>query len=57
MRQKQKFVKPAIRQEFSLLPGTPILSGSIVEQTTITSTGQEVQEYNGGDPTFNHNWE
>ena len=57
MKQKKQFTRPAILQELSLLPDSPILAGSVVDNTTIVSTGQEVQEhdFSGGD--FNHEWE
>ncbi len=57
MKKKQPFITPAILQDLSCQGEHPILAGSIVNQTTITSTGQEIQEYNGGDPAFNQNWE
>lgn len=57
MKQKKQFVRPAVLQELSLLPDMPILAGSVVDNTTIVSTGQEVEEhdFSGGD--FNHEWE
>ena len=56
MRQKKQFTRPAILQELSLLPDTPILAGSVVDNTTIVSTGQEVQDWNY-ETDFDHNWE
>ena len=56
MKQKKQFTRPAILQEFSLLPDTPILAGSVVDNTTIVSTGQEVQDWNY-ETDFDHNWE
>ena len=56
MRKKQQFVRPAILQEVTLLPESPILAGSVVDNTTIVSTGQEVKTYDFGDSSFNHNW-
>lgn len=57
MRKKQQFVRPAILQEVTLLPESPILAGSVVDNTTIVSTGQEVQTHDFSDASFNHNWE
>jgi len=56
MKQKKQFTRPAILQELSLLPDTPILAGSVVDNTTIVSTGQEVQDWNY-ETDFDHNWE
>ena len=56
MKKKKQFVKPAIGQEITLLPECPILAGSVVDDTTIVSTGQEVKTYDFGDSSFNHNW-
>ena len=57
MKQKKTFITPAVLQALSLHGETPILAGSVAEQTTVTATGQEVQEYNFGDEsTFNHEW-
>ena len=56
MKQKKQFVRPVVLQELSLLPDTPILAGSVVDNTTIVSTGQEVKEWNY-ETDFDHNWE
>ncbi len=59
MKQKKQFTRPAILQEFSLLPDTPILAGSVVDNTTIVSTGQTVENYDFSpeQSDFNHDWE
>ena len=56
MKQKKQFVRPAVLQELSLLPETPILAGSVVDNTTILSTGQTVENWNY-ETDFDHNWE
>ena len=56
MKQKKQFIRPAILQELSLLGESPILNGSVVDNTTIVSTGQEVQDWNY-ETDFDHNWE
>lgn len=56
MKQKKQFTRPAILQELSLLPDTPILAGSVVDNTTILSTGQTVENWNY-ETDFDHNWE
>lgn len=59
MKQKKQFTRPAILQELSLLPDTPILAGSVVDNTTILSTGQTVENYDFSpeQSDFNHEWE
>ena len=59
MKNKKQFIRPAVLQEVQLLPGTPILQGSVSDNTTIVSMGQEVKEYDFSDPNgnFNHQWE
>ena len=56
MKQKKQFIRPAVLQELSLLPDTPILAGSVVDNTTILSTGQTVENWNY-ETDFDHNWE
>ena len=56
MKQKKQFTRPAVLQELSLLPDTPILAGSVVDNTTIVSTGQEVKDWDY-ENDFDHNWE
>ena len=57
MKQKKQFVRPAVLQELSLLPDMPILAGSVVDNTTIVSTGQEVEGHDFSGEDFNHDWE
>jgi hypothetical protein len=58
MKQKQLFVKPVVLQEVTLLPGSPILQGSVSDNTTVISMGQQVEFVDVDDPQyFNHNWE
>lgn len=57
MKKKKQFVRPAVLQDLSLLPETPILAGSVVDNATIVSTGQEVENYDFSGDDFNHNWE
>ena len=59
MKQKKQFIRPAVLQELSLLPDTPILAGSVVDNTTILSTGQTVENYDFSpeQSDFNHEWE
>ena len=58
MKQKQLFVKPVVLQEVTLLPGSPILQGSVSDNTTVISMGQQVETKEFDDyENFNHNWE
>lgn len=59
MKQKKQFTRPAVLQELSLLPDSPILAGSVVDNTTILSTGQTVENYDFSpeQSDFNHEWE
>ena len=57
MKQKKHFVRPAVLQELSLLPDMPILAGSLVDNATIVSTGQDVENYDFSGDDFNHEWE
>ena len=59
MKTKEKFIKPAILREVSLEAGGQILAGSAVDAMTITSTGQDVVEYDFGEDNtggFNFEW-
>jgi len=58
MKQKKHFIRPAVLQELNILPETPILAASIVEQTTVTTTGQPVEtiDWEASGNTFNHQW-
>ena len=57
MKQKKQFTRPAILQELSLLPDSPILAGSVVDNVTVYSTGQEVENHDFSGEDFNHEWE
>ena len=59
MKTKVKFVKPAILREISLDSGAQILAGSIVDQVTILSAGQEVHDIDASSSEFewNDSWE
>ena len=57
MKKKQQFERPAILQEFSLLPEAPILAESVVDDVTVISEGQQVQDINAADQGWNHQWD
>lgn len=54
---KKLFIKPAILRELDLLGDGPILQGSVSDNTTVVSMGQEVKDYDISDGNFNHQWE
>ena len=57
MKQKKQFVRPAVLQELSLLPDMPILAGSVVDNVTVVSAGQPVEDINADDQDWNKKWE
>ncbi len=57
MKKKQQFERPAILQEFTLLPEAPILAESVVDDVTVISEGQQVQDINAQDQGWNHQWD
>lgn len=57
MKQKKQFTRPAILQELTLLPESPILQGSTVDNTVIVSTGQDVENHDFSDESFDHQWQ
>jgi len=57
---KKKFIPPQVLQHLEVETERPILSVSLVNDLTVRSTGQEVQEYNFNTENtegFNYNWE
>lgn len=56
---KLAYIAPAVINRVSVELETPILAGSVVNNsTTIQTTGQEVVEYNFGNSSdFNQVWE
>ena len=57
MKKKKQFIRPEILLELSLLGDKPILEGSVVDNTTIVSTGQAVENHDFSGEAFNHQWE
>ena len=57
MAMKKQFVKPVVLGELSLQGDKPILEGSVVDNTTIVSTGQAVENHDFSGTEFNHQWE
>ena len=59
MKKKQKFIKPEILRELSLLGDGSILAGSVVDNAVVVSAGQDLEEINAASPDndWNHQWE
>ena len=53
---KKFYMAPAILREVNLQVEGEILTGSVVDTTTVVSTGQEVEEYDFSQSDFNHDW-
>ena len=56
MNMKQKFIKPEILQELTLLGDRSILAGSVVNNATVVSMGQEVTDIDAGNQDWNQQW-
>ena len=56
MKRKKVYKTPAILREVFLQVEGEILAGSVVDTTTVVSTGQEVETYNFDSEVFNHEW-
>ena len=56
---KRPVIPPAILLEQQLQAGEQILAGSVVDDVTVVTTGQEVRDYDftSDDNHFNHTWE
>ena len=58
MNMKQKFIKPAILQEVTLLGDGSILAASIVDSGfVVESAGQDVNNIDAGTQDWNSKWE
>ena len=57
MKKKQSFIYPTVGQELRLLSDSPVLAASVVDNTTIVSTGQEVETKDFSGDEYNHKWE
>lgn len=55
---KKEYQSPRILKIVNIKLGNDLLSGSVVDSSTsVTSTGQEVVDYDFSNSEFNHNWE
>ena len=56
MKQYRKYVAPAILRETALAPAWQLMASSTVDQTTVVSTGQPVDNIEWSTDDFNHTW-
>lgn len=56
---KKTYAAPAILRLVDYAPQEALLAGSIVDNATVISQGQEVDTFKWDDPDqgFNHNWD
>ena len=54
---EKTYKAPAILREVNLQVEGEILTGSVVDTTTVVSTGQEVEEFDFSDTQFNQDWD
>lgn len=57
MKKRKLYESPAHLREINVYACLGVLSCSIVDNASITSTGQQVDNYDFGGADFNHNWE
>lgn len=56
MKQKYHYDSPAIVRVIQLHTTGELLSGSVVNHSTVTTMGQEVTDYDFSKDGFNHEW-
>lgn len=56
MKQKYHYDSPAIVRVIQLHTTGELLSGSVVDHSTVTTMGQEVTDYDFSQDGFNHEW-
>ncbi len=54
---KLPYVPPLILREMEFCVEKGLLAGSVVDKTTVTSVGQEVNDIDWSTGGFNHTWE
>lgn len=59
MSKKLTYTAPVVLDDLALELEAEILGASVVveDQTTVETTGQEIQTYDFSDSSFNQNWE
>ena len=57
MMKKMKYTPPAVLRERTIFVEESILVGSFADKTRIESKGQDVEQYDFSDDSFNHTWE
>ena len=60
MKQKTRYIAPAVRRVMPIRLNGTLLSGSVVDHIDVTSVGQEVDnfdyDFSGNTDGFNHEW-
>ena len=56
MSQKKQFQTPAVIQAVDICTESILVAASIVDAATVTTTGQEVKDYDWSDSSYNHEW-
>ena len=58
MRKQNNYTSPAVFRRISLELESPILAGSLVDDTSVSTGGQETGGFiDGSGSSFNHDWE
>lgn len=56
MKKQRNYERPAVLLGMAFAPSDRLLAGSVVDQMTVTSVGQEVGDTEWSDNEFNHVW-
>ena len=54
---RKPFIRPAVLREILFEAEAPVLAGSVVDNTTVVSTGQDTQAFDFSGSNFNHQWD
>lgn len=57
LKSKHNYASPVILRVVGFAPRASLLAGSIVDKANVTSVGQQVDNYDFSDGSFNHTWE
>lgn len=57
MKKFNLYESPAVIRIVRLVPEADILQGSVVDQGTVSSVGQEVDAHDFSTDSYNHTWE
>ena len=57
MLQRKMYLSPCVLKTVPVSLEDELLAGSVVNNSKVVSTGQEVETYDFSQPEFNHQWE